>query len=87
MRLSGLSRLALSSCVALAMLASCGVPPFGSAQGRLAQDDMRPPIASASIGGPCIYLLSTNEASDLSNSQIKRSGRCFPRRHQPQGPP
>jgi hypothetical protein len=42
----GFTTRALSVGTAAALLAGCGVLPFGSAQGRLAQDDMQPPIGA-----------------------------------------
>ncbi len=48
MRIYGFGRYALSSCVAGAMLAGCGVlrPPFDVSQGDKAGDDMQPPIGA-----------------------------------------
>jgi hypothetical protein len=49
MRISDFGRYAFGFCAALAMLAGCGVLPFDSAQGRLAQDDMQPPAAALGV--------------------------------------
>jgi hypothetical protein len=60
--------------VAAAMLAGCGgsQPPIG-APGAMPQSAA---TASAAIARPCIYLLSTSQASNLSYSQI-HARKCY----------
>ncbi|HLY03839.1 MAG TPA: hypothetical protein VKR56_15240 [Candidatus Cybelea sp.] len=69
MRISAFIHYAFSSFAAAALLAGCGGLPqsFDSAQGGPAR---------AAMGAPCVYLLSTSEASNLSNSQIVAPN-CF----------
>ncbi len=74
MRILGFGGYALTSCVAVAMLAGCdGSQPPTGAPGAVSQSAA---ITSAAMARPCIYLLSEIQASNLSYSQI-RARKCY----------
>jgi hypothetical protein len=63
---SGFGRFTLGLIVAAAMLTGCGVLPFDSAQGRLAQDDMQPTGSTGAVpqeakSGNLLYLAAPGE--------------------------
>ena len=62
---------ALSAGIATALLSGCGALPLS----QRALSGVEGP-APAAKGAPCIYLLSTNRVSNLSNAQI-RARRCY----------
>lgn len=68
MRVKNLNLCALSTGIALVLLVGCGgsQPPVGA----LVDMPQGLAIVPNEIGGPCIYLLSTSEESDLSHTQI-----------------
>ncbi len=65
------SRHTLNTVVAVALLAGCAgsQPPMGALV-TTPQDRAQPPAAPDAKQAPCIYLLSTSEASDLSNTKV-----------------